>query len=414
MIRRCSRDDKKRGNCRAPPGNQAAPVFRHARDRCAVGSTRGGVVKPVRDTASQNLFDSAGRGYNQRFSPSSAMIFAVALTGLFITSFLLTGAVRGWSASGGLPLDVPIARSSHDQAMPTAGGIAIALLFLAYAGAYRLEGSLPLRDFIALAGTAWVALLGLCDDIWKLSLSARLTAQFAAAAWALLWLGVPPPIDGALFVIDNPWLLGALAVPALVWLVNLYNFMDGIDGLAASQLVFVGVMAYLIALAADDAVLGQLGAGLAAAALGFLVWNWPPARIFMGDVGSNFSGFALGVLALLSLSENSTTVWTWLLLLGVFVVDTGVTLFRRVGGGEKWFEGHRSHAYQHAASRYGGHRRVTLAVLAINCCWLAPLAWWSAIRPEWGMPLALLGLTPLIALALWLDAGIAPGDEKGV
>ena len=244
------------------------------------------------------------------------MLLAFVLSGLFIASFLLTGAVRRFALRGGM-LDVPVSRSLHEEAQPVGGGVAIALLFLAYAGACHLQGSIPLHEFLALAGGALVALVGLLDDLWKLSLVWRIPAQFAAAIWAVWWLGDVSSIDFWFFTLGESFLLDVLAVLALVWLLNLYNFMDGIDGLAATELVFVNVLGFMIAVLVDDAVLGLLSAGFGAAALGFLVWNWPPARIFMGDAGSNFIGFSLGVLALLSMLHDSMTVWTWLLLLGV-------------------------------------------------------------------------------------------------
>lgn len=338
------------------------------------------------------------------------MLLALVLSGLFIASFLLTGAIRRFALRGGM-LDIPVSRSLHEEAKPVGGGIVIALLFLAYAGACHLQGSIPLREFLALAGGALVALVGLLDDLWKLSLAWRIPAQFAAAIWAVWWLGNVSPIDFWFFTLGESFLLDALAVLALVWLLNLYNFMDGIDGLAATELVFVTVVGFLIAVAAADAVLGLLSAGLGALALGFLAWNWPPARIFMGDAGSNFIGFSLGVLALLSMRHDSMTVWTWLLLLGVFVSDATVTLVRRIARGDKWYEGHCCHAYQHAVERFGSHRRITLAILALNCLWLAPLAWGTVIRPQWGMPLALTGLAPLVLLAVRLGGGVPTAER---
>ena len=345
------------------------------------------------------------------FWHSRAMSLPFILTGLFVASFALTGAIRRLALQGGV-LDFPVSRSLHSRATPVGGGVAIALLFLAFAGAYRLSGSIPLAEFLALAGGALVAVIGLLDDLWKLSLGWRLPAQFAAAVWVVLWLGDPPAIDFFFLEIGNFLVLDVLAVLALVWLLNLYNFMDGIDGLAATELIFVNALSFLIAVSVNDAVLGLLSAGLGAAALGFLVWNWPPARIFMGDAGSNFIGFSLGVLALLSMHHGSLTVWTWLLLLGVFVTDATFTLLRRIARGDKWFGGHCSHAYQHAAARLGSHRRVILAILAINCLWLAPLAWWSVIQPQWGMPIALAGLAPLVVVSVRLKAGV-PTEVKG-
>ena len=334
------------------------------------------------------------------------MLLAAVLTGLFLAALLLTGAIRRIALQWGA-LDVPVARSLHDAPVPVGGGLAIALLFLLYALACWRHGLLADADLIALAGGgAIVAGVGLFDDLRKLPLSLRLFLQFAAAAWVLFWLATPQPVDFLFFVIANSLLLNALAVLSLVWLINLYNFMDGIDGLAATELVFISISGFLLGVMFDDMALGLLSGGLCAAGLGFLAWNWPPARIFLGDVGSGFIGFSLGVLALLSLGEGGATVWTWLLLLGVFATDAMVTLLRRIWRGDKWHEGHCCHAYQHAARRFGSHGRVTVAILAINVCWLGPLACLSVFQPQWGMPLTLLGLAPLVWLAWKLGAGI--------
>ena len=334
------------------------------------------------------------------------MLLAAVLTGLFLAALLLTGAIRRialqWSA-----LDVPVARSLHEEPIPVGGGLAIALLFLLYAMACWRYGLLADSQVLALAGGGViVAGVGLFDDLRKLSLSLRLFCQFAAACWALYWLATPQPVDFLFFVIANSLLLNTLAALSLVWLINLYNFMDGIDGLAATELVFITIVGFLLGVMFDDMALGLLSGGLCAAGLGFLAWNWPPARIFLGDAGSGFIGFSLGVLALLSLGEGRATVWTWLLLLGVFATDATVTLLRRIWRGDKWYEGHCCHAYQHAARRFGSHGRVTGAILAVNAFWLGPLACLSVFQPQWGMPLTLLGLAPLVWLACKLGAGI--------
>jgi Fuc2NAc and GlcNAc transferase len=109
---------------------------------------------------------------------------------------------------------------------------------------------------------------------------------------------------------------------------------------------------------------------LAGAVAGFLVWNRCPARIFMGDTGSGFLGFTLGAPAILTLGDGGITLWSWAILLGVFIVDATLTLLRRMLNGERWYQAHRTHAYQHAARRWGSHRRVTVAVLSINVLWL--------------------------------------------
>lgn len=325
-------------------------------------------------------------------------------TGVFVAAALLTGLMI--RVAGQLQLvDVPVARSSHSTPKPRGGGLAIVLLFLLVASHFFSAGLITVHQYMALLAGGMVALVGLLDDIRQLDARWRMPPQFLAACWVIWWLGEIPAINIAGWELETQWLLRILALLALVWLLNLYNFMDGIDGLAASELVFVTAMSLLLAMNSGDSVVALLSATLLTAGAGFLVWNWPPAKIFMGDVGSGFTGFCLGMLALFSMQQSSMTVWTWVILLAVFIVDATTTLLRRAWRGDKWYEGHATHAYQHAARRYKSHARVTITVLVINCLWLAPLAWWSVQVPQYGIYLALLALAPLLLLALTLRAG---------
>jgi len=192
----------------------------------------------------------------------------------------------------------------------------------------------------------------------------------------------------------------------LVWLINLFNFMDGIDGIAAIEAVCV-LSGCVLLLWFQGAPLQTLAWPmlLAVTVVGFLLWNWPPASIFMGDVGSGFLGYVLGCFLVDTAVAGLIPVWSWLILLGVFVVDATVTLVRRALSGARWYEAHRSHAYQHAAQKWKSHRKVSLAVLGINLVWLLPLAWLAALIPEHGWLIMVVALAPLVAAALWLGAG---------
>jgi Fuc2NAc and GlcNAc transferase len=198
----------------------------------------------------------------------------------------------------------------------------------------------------------------------------------------------------------------------VVWLLNLYNFMDGIDGIAGVEAVTVALAACLLAWLAGLGVeawwpMLLLAAGVA----GFLVWNWPPARIFMGDAGSGFIGLMLGLLSIQAAQLSFELLAGWLVLLAVFVTDATLTLLRRLLRGQPLTEAHRSHAYQYAARRLGGHRSVTLAVAGINLLWLLPIA--ALMVTGWlaTIPGLVLAYAPLVGLAWWLKAGAAEMQE---
>ena len=322
---------------------------------------------------------------------------------LFLGSAILTGLFR-WVAQEIRLIAVPVSRSAHSKPIPVGGGVLIvALILLVVVYCYSTE-QIPAHEFAALMAGIVIACIGILDDIRQLNIRWRISAQFLASAYVVYCLGDVPAIDFGFFSSPESILLNVLAMFALVWLLNLYNFMDGIDGIAATELISINLVSIVIVLN-NDVILTHLSASLAAAAAGFLLWNWAPAKIFMGDVGSSFIGFTLGVMALLSLFHGSMTVWTWVLLLGVFIVDATFTLFVRVRSKQRWYEGHASHAYQNAARHYKSHAKVTITVMLINVFWLGPLAWLSIQHPKMGLVITLVGLIPLLLLARRFGAG---------
>jgi Fuc2NAc and GlcNAc transferase len=332
---------------------------------------------------------------------TTALLFVCVLA----VSALLTGAVRRYAIARSL-LDIPNARSSHSVATPRGGGVAIVLATAIGLPLLSVSSSLPWPFCTGLLGAGvLVALVGFLDDHGHIAARWRLLAHFAAAAWLLYWTNgmpvLPPFGTGA----ASYWLFQALAAIYIVWLLNLYNFMDGIDGIASVEAISVCLGAALV-----YAVLGMpwLGAApilLAAAVVGFLLWNFPPARIFMGDAGSGFLGITLAGLSIQAAWAAPELFWSWVILLGVFIVDATLTLLRRLLRGDRVYEAHRSHAYQFAARRFGRHRPVTLAVAAINMLWLFPLALFVGKGTIEEVPGAVLAYAPLVLLALKFDAG---------
>lgn len=291
-----------------------------------------------------------------------------------------------------------------------------------------------------------LAMVGLADDRKGLGLGVRLLAQTAALLVllaALAWstrtgesdLGLLAILSGlpaiAAWVASHlpPWLAGAidlLLVPLLVlgglWWINLFNFMDGIDGLAASQALFmlIGALALKMTVPDLDASLLEAVAAavpvaslvLAAAVAGFLLLNWPPARIFMGDTGSLFLGFAIFALAAHDVTYGDMSFWTWLILGGMFIVDASVTLVRRFVTGQRVTAAHRSHLYQRLSRRWGQHRRVTLVYFLLNVAWLFPLAFLAHRAANWAPVVLAVAWLPM-ALICWRGgAGLAEAFDN--
>lgn len=331
-----------------------------------------------------------------------AVIGALALAG----STWLTLVVRRFALAHGV-LDVPNERSSHTATTPRAGGIAVvvtttfAFMLLVLLGASD-RGLL----FSGIGGGMAVALVGYFDDRYRLPAKVRLLVHFAAAVSALLLIGGPTVVQVGDRMLQLGWLGDGLAVIGIVWMLNLFNFMDGIDGIAASEAVFVACGGTLL-IWVYDSVPSPPIAGLVfgAACFGFLVWNWPPAKIFMGDVGSGYIGYMIGLLALATMRASPSALWIWLILTGTFVVDATVTLVRRMVRGERIYEAHRTHAYQWLARRWDSHKKVTVAVAVVNMLWLLPCAALASIHPVDAPWIALIALTPLIFLALVVGAG---------
>jgi len=204
-------------------------------------------------------------------------------------------------------------------------------------------------------------------------------------------------------LLDVPWFppFADLAISwiALVWLMNLYNFMDGIDGMAASGAMFIcaASIVVLVLVNGDPSLMLVFGL-LAICSLGFLLFNWPPASIFMGDSGSLFLGYSFSALIAKTIADGQIGIWTWLTIFGYFAGDTTTTTVLRLVSIRDWYGAHRSHAYQNLARIWGSHLRVVRGVAVYHVLWLLPLAIWSAIEPSFASLAAALAIAPVI---LW-------------
>jgi Fuc2NAc and GlcNAc transferase len=307
-------------------------------------------------------------------------------------------------------LDQPNSRSSHSAPTPRGGGLSIVAVTIAGAVLLCSMGKLSLEPAVALVlGGLCVAAVGFWDDMRSAPIAVRMSVHVGAALLAVYCLGGASSLRIGGHLVDLGTAGSVLMVLAIVWTLNLYNFMDGIDGLAASEAVFVLLSGAGLALILGGASPVEVAAPLiaGAACLGFLVWNWPPASIFMGDVGSGFVGYAIAVFAIESSRSGAVNIYAWLILGGVFLVDSTLTLFRRLLRGERVYQAHRTHGYQWMARRWGSHRRVTAAVVFVNVLWLLPCAALAVKSPSRAPWICALALAPLGAAALWSGSGRA-------
>jgi Fuc2NAc and GlcNAc transferase len=318
-------------------------------------------------------------------------------------SLILTALVRRYALARSI-LDFPNARSLHDKPVPRGGGVAVAATVTSGMLLLTISGHLPVALTIAVVGGgAPIAVVGWLDDRQQVtSRRIRGLVHFSGAAWALWWLGGLPAISLGSFVLALPVVGTILAAIGIVWWTNLYNFMDGIDGLAGGQAVTVAASAgVLMLLTGADRGLPLPAFLLAGAAAGFLVLNWSPARIFMGDVGSGFIGFVFATLAIASENAGTLPLLVWVLLSGVFLFDSTVTLLRRVLRGATWYDAHRMHAYQRLVAAGHSHAVVTSGILVVNGL-LSIIAYHVASVGN-ALAATALALALLAGLYLWVE-----------
>jgi len=273
--------------------------------------------------------------------------------GLFLLSVLLTYAIKSYANKKAI-FDIPNERSSHSTPTPRGGGLAIIIVF--YFGLFYFKEGLDSRLFYALFCAAPIALISLMDDIFALSSRIRFFVQSVSAVMALYILGGVTSIDFIVFELHG-WWLNIVAFIAMIWLTNLYNFLDGIDGYAGSEAVVVGLGLSLF-------FYNPLGLVIVTACLGFLLFNWHKASIFMGDVGSATLGFIFAVFVFYDTGHGN--IYIWLILLSLFWFDATLTLVRRYRNGETITKAHKKHAYQRLIQSGWSHDKVVWSSLVFN------------------------------------------------
>lgn len=324
---------------------------------------------------------------------------------VFLFAFGATWLLRKYALATSL-LDTPNARSSHTVPTPRGGGVAIVITFLLSVFCLAVYDYLPWSAaFSLIVPGAMVAILGFLDDHGHIAARWRLLGHFTSAIIALLFLNGLSPLIVFGNVFDFGIFGNVLAALYLVWMLNLYNFMDGIDGVASVEAITASISMCFLFWISGSTHLIWAPIILSLAVLGFLCWNFPPAKIFMGDAGSGFLGITLGILSLQAAWVSPQLFWAWLILLGVFVCDATFTLARRLLRGDKVYEAHRSHGYQYASRYFGKHLPVTMAVALINVFWLLPIAFCVAKLKMDGLVGVMIAYVPLLLLAIKFKSG---------
>ncbi len=357
---------------------------------------------------------------------SSLMLSGLLLVGIFLISLILTGWIIKLAPRLGLVRE-PTSRCSHISPTPRGGGISFVIAFLVAICLWNGLGLISGNSSVVLFfGGLAIAGIGFCEDLYHLPVKSRLCGQFFVIAGSIYALAPLPSLELFEYRLESAWVLGAIAAIVMLWWLNLFNFMDGIDGLAITEAISLLVAAsILIQLQVSSNSTGSpvefsLMVVLAIALLGFIGANWAPAKVFMGDVGSTFLGYTLGLMALMTIISGTLSVWVWMILPAVFWIDATVTLIRRILRGDRWYQAHQSHAYQKVSrllensvkysgstsnGRHRAHRKVTSGILGINLFWLFPLATCALFWPEWGIALTAISWAPLVCCVCYLGAG---------
>lgn len=344
---------------------------------------------------------------------STASLLFLTVVSAFVVSFGIAELIRRYGASLQL-VQAPNYRSSHVRPTVSGGGLGIAVAGTMLCLVLGLGASAAFH--VAVAVSAIGATIGFLDDRFDLSAALRIVAHFGLVAALVLSSGIIPTPDLLQLGSILPLLtLGVLLVVG-VWWINLFNFMDGIDGIAATEAVFILVAASTFlawsASESGDWATAQAIAAVIAACLGFLLLNWPPARIFMGDAGSNYLAFFILAVALLTVASGAMGYAVWAILPATFVADATVTLLRRAMNGERWLSAHRLHAYQKLSRRWNSHLWSTLLYGGINLVWLYPLAYWAHKQPNLEWLIVALAYIP-VTLFCWVVGAGRPETSTG-
>jgi len=342
------------------------------------------------------------------------MLIVFILLISFLSTCLITSLIRQYALNKNL-LDIPNERSSHEVPTPRGGGLSVVIVFLiSLLGLQQFNLiSLTSNLFIGITlSSLFVALIGFWDDHQSIPARWRFGVHIIASLVILVCMPQLPTLNFFGITWDLSIFGYIFYTLVLTWLLNLYNFMDGIDGFASSEAISVSLSAALLLLIQGDIQWSLVLVFLSVCVAGFLIWNWPHAKIFMGDACSGFLGFILGSLALMTTLDGMINLWSWFILLAVFITDSSLTLGSRILEGEKWYQAHRTHAYQYYAlqlikqfeqmgleksvARTYAHRKINFGLILTNIFWLLPWAMMANLYPSRSFMIMIFSYLPLI------------------
>ena len=305
-------------------------------------------------------------------------------------------------------IDEPKNRSTHLSPTPTAGGLSIIISFFIYIVAllnvYDLSENVFFYLLIALIP---IVIIGLTDDFKEINVLTRLFVQFFSASLIIYYFQISNNFFDTNEYSQKSFLIIILSIILSMWLMNLYNFMDGIDGYASAECIFVTFSAGLIAYINDPSSLVYMFLiGLGLSNIGFLFRNWYPAKIFMGDTGSVSIGCILAFFIFYSASQSIISIYTWLILLSIFIADSTYTLVVRIVTKKNITKPHLTHAFHMLAANKNSQLFVVKTMLILNLIWVFPLAILSNIYMEYHILITFLTYSPLIVYLIRIGAGL--------
>lgn len=277
---------------------------------------------------------------------------------LLLLSFVLTYFIKNYMIKKSLVATIN-ERSSHSVPTPHGGGIALAITW--FIGLFYLYsiGEISSNLFYALLFGAVISIVSFFDDIYELSPKIRLMVQALVSIGGLCFLGGFETLTFGIFDLQNAIFTNIFAFFMIIWFINLYNFLDGINGYAGSEAVFLSLAGFIL-------FSGNHFLVLAVAVLGFLFWNWNKAKIFMGDVGSTLLGYNIAIFTIYYANEEATNFWIWIILFGIYWFDATLTLIRRKLNKEKLSQAHKKHGYQRLTQAGWSHYKVTNYSIGLN------------------------------------------------